>query len=174
MQGFYYQRIEKIMSAVFEVRIGSGNRGVIDTLKVMRRMVREYRRNPQIIALVQSLLANVNEKWWVEELSALLRFVQRDVRYTLDVNEVEVLQSPTHLLQTRQGDCDDKSTLLATMIEAAGHKARFEAVGFDGENLSHVLVSAQVGNDWLPLETTEPVNAGWYPPNVNTKYVLNI
>ncbi len=162
------------MSAVFEVAIGSGNNGVKDTLRVMRRMVKEYRRNPQIIETVHSILAGVNEKWWIAELSALLRFVQYEVRYTLDVNEVEVLQSPTHLLQTRQGDCDDKSTLLATLIEAAGHKAKFVAVGFDGVNLSHVLVAAQVGEDWIPLETTEYVNAGWFPPNVNKKYEINI
>lgn len=163
-----------MFGAAYEVSIGSGNSGVIDTLKVMRRMVREYRRNPEIISTAQQILQAVPEKWWIAELSALLRFVQYQIRYTLDVDEVEVLQSPVHLLQTMQGDCDDKSTLLATLIEASGHKAKFVAVGFDGINLSHVLVAAQVGEDWISLETTEQVNAGWFPPDVNKKYELNI
>lgn len=159
---------------VARIEIGSGNAGVKKTLAVMRRVVLEYRQNPVIIGTAQRVLASVPNKNWNAEIRALHEFVRDRVRYTLDVNAVEVLQTPTRLLQTLQGDCDDKSLLLATLLEASGHPARFVAVGFDGVNLSHVLVEARNGADWLPLETTEPVPAGWYPPNVNTHYVVNV
>ncbi len=163
-----------MFGAAFDVSIHTGNSGVIDTLKIMRRMVREYRRNPLIIETVHTILAPIPAKQTLAELSALLSYVQNEIRYTQDVNEVEVLQTPVHLLETRQGDCDDMSTLLATLLEAAGYSAKFVAVGFDRENLSHVLVAVRYGADWMPLESTEPVNAGWFPPNVNKQYELNI
>ncbi len=160
--------------ASFTIAIPSGNAGVRETLKVMRRVARDYRRNPLMIATAQNLLAGVTQKSWNDEIAALHRYVRDGIRYTLDTNEVEVLQTPTRLLRTRQGDCDDKSLLLATLLEAAGHPARFVAVGFDGVNLSHVLVEAKSGENWIPLETTESVEPGWYPENVNVCYMVHV
>jgi transglutaminase-like putative cysteine protease len=161
-------------TAAFYVEIPGGNAGVKETLKIMRRIVREYRRNPLIVLTAQNITRNVPEKSWIGEIEAIHRFVRDNIRYMLDVNEVEVLQSPAHLLMTKQGDCDDKATLLATLLEATGHPARFVAVGFDQSNLTHVLVEARIGEDWIPLETTENVAPGWFPPNVNVNYTVHI
>lgn len=159
---------------VFAFEISPGIQGVKETLKIMRRVVLDFRHNPAVVQLAHQLTAHVGEKDWATEAAALFFYVRDEIRYTLDSNGAEVLQTPERLLSTRQGDCDDKATLLAALLEAKGHPARFVAVGFEPGVLSHVLVETKIGDVWYPLETTEKVEPGWYPPNVVQRYVVNI
>ena len=77
---------------------------------------------------------------------------------------VEVVQTPTYTLTNQFGDCDDKSTLLATMLESIGHPCRFVAIGYtrSGE-FEHVFVETRVGANWLGLDATLDVEAGFVP-----------
>lgn len=133
------------------------------TLEYMRRFVRTFRTNPRIIELARSIIATIPGKQYSREAEALRAWVAENIRYTQDVTDVETLQSPIVTLDTRQGDCDDQATLLATLLNATGHEARFLAASFEPDNFSHVLVETKVGERWLPAETTEPVTLGQYP-----------
>lgn len=154
--------------------IPEGRAGVIVTLKAMRKLAREYRKNPTIVYLSRSLLSGVAQKDWMEEIRRLHFFVRDNIRYTLDVNDVETLLSPVHLLEIGHGDCDDKATLLAAMLESVGHPARFVAVGAIPGELSHVYVETRVGDSWIPLDPTEPVDIGWQPPNMAERYTVHL
>ena len=145
--------------------IPAGVDGTLTTLDIMARMVREYRANPQIIELARSLVSDIPGKDFAAEAAHLQDWGRASIRYTLDVYDVETLQTPLVTLQVRQGDCDDQSTLLATLLNAIGHEARFVAVGFSPDNFEHVLVEtrAEPGASWLPVETTEPVPFGVHP-----------
>lgn len=81
----------------------------------------------------------------------------------MDPVNVERIQTADKTLELAAGDCDDKSILLASMLEALGHPTRFMAIGFEPNVFTHVYVETKIGNDWIPLETTEPVPMGWEP-----------
>lgn len=103
------------------------------------------------------------------EVRALFDFVQNNIRYVRDVNGVETIQTPLKTLEYGAGDCDDKSTLLAAMLESLGHETRFHAMGFRPGNVEHVLLEVNIpGKGWVPLETTEPVKMGWIPRGIKT------
>lgn len=140
----------------------------------MARLVREAKRDYSIRAKALALLENIPQKAWGAEISALHAFVRDGVRYVKDVNGIETLQTPIKTLEIRQGDCDDKSTLLAALLESVGHPSRFVAVALNGGPYSHVLVETRIGNRWIPLETTENVAPGWYPKNVTSRMVEHI
>lgn len=145
--------------------IPDGVEGTIATLEIMRRLVREYRTNPRMIETARGIVASIPGKAFEAEAAALQNFVRSNIRYTLDVYDVETIQTPLVTLDIRQGDCDDQSTLLATLLNAIGLEARFVAVGFSPDNFEHVLVETRVapGAPWLPAETTEPVPFGAHP-----------
>jgi len=146
--------------------------GTIVTLDIMRRMVREYRTNPHILNFARSLVAGVRGKDFAGEAALLQNWVRDNIRYTQDVYDVETLQTPIVTLNVRHGDCDDQSTLLATLLNAIGHEVRFVAVGFSPDNFEHVLVETKIGEQWLPAETTEAVRFGehpWQPGEVLTR-----
>ena len=155
------------------LRIRDGTEGVKDTLYIMSRLVRRYKRDPDLIATANRLTAHVPAKDWAGQVAALHEFVRDEIRYTLDVNGVETLRTPERLLRERQGDCDDMSLLLATLLESIGHPTRFVAVGESPGTLTHVYVETRVGDKWVALETTEPVEAGWEPPGMVNRFKVN-
>ena len=105
------------------------------------------------------------------EISALLRWVQRNIRYTMDIRGVETIQTPPNTLRLKAGDCDDMSMLLASLLESVNHPTRFVAIGMRKGALCHVLVETRVGGKWIPLEATENWPAGAGPNGVRDRMI---
>lgn len=157
-------------------RIPSGREGIKLTLQAMSRLVRAFKKDPGINELACRLVRELPQYDKVGELRALHAFVRDCIRYTSDIAEVETLRTPRATLELGVGDCDDKSTLLATLLETIGRKTRFAAVGFsDTGPHVHVLVEVRAGKSgrWVPLETIKPVEAGWGPAGVKRVMVAH-
>lgn len=152
--------------------IPEGDAGTRETLKIMREYARASIRNPAQVIRRKAiqLLGSLPPRQWMLEVRTLHAFVRDQIRYTKDPQGMELVQTPEATLENGVGDCDDKATLLASLLIAAGHPAQFVAVGFDGGNFSHVLVETQIGNRWVPLETIIPKEPGWFPPGVKRQY----
>jgi len=146
--------------------IPSGVRGIQATLDAMSTIVRSYKLNPDIRRTAIDVIRAWPEKDYPAEAQALQTFVRDTVRYTQDIDGVETLQTPDVTLHYHAGDCDDKSILLASLLASVGHRTRFVALGFERAVYCHVLVECNIGGVWLPLETTERVEAGWTPPDM--------
>lgn len=141
-----------------------GERGTFATLTLMRGMVKQFKRAPAIRGLALDLIREVPQKNWGGEVRAIFNYVRDSIRYTRDVAGLETLQTPLITLEDEAGDCDDKSTLLASLLESVGHPTRFVAVGYTGPGeYSHVYVETRMGERWLPLDATMPHDVGWSP-----------
>lgn len=145
--------------------IPSGRAGIVETLRAMAMLVKEGKKNIRVRERAQALTVACAQKDYACEVRALHAFVRDAVRYIQDVNGVETIAAPEKTLETMSGDCDDKSILLAALLESIGHPCRFVAVGYEPGIYEHVYVETKIGPRWIPLETTEPVAAGWEPPN---------
>jgi transglutaminase-like putative cysteine protease len=144
------------------------------TLNVMRDIVRAYKTHPDIRQKATDLTRYLESKDWTGEVRALWEFVKNQVRYVRDIAGVETVYTPDVTLQQMSGDCDDKAVLLSSLLQAIGHPVRLVAVGFQPGDFSHVYPETLIGQTWVPLETTEPVNMGWSPPGVVSRMVKNI
>jgi len=153
--------------------IPSGSQGVNATLRLMRQLTRQGKKHFPIRELALSLVGNLNQKDWLGEITALHRYVRDNIRYVKDINGIETVALPQITIEMGQGDCDDKSVVLATMLESIGHPTRFAAIGFKPGQYAHVLVETKIGEKWIPLETTEPVSVGWYPKGVISRMVVH-
>jgi len=147
-------------------QIPDGPPGINQTLRVMRQFTRDGKRQYPIRDLALSLVRRNKPKDWFGEVRDLHHYVRDKIRYVRDINGIETLATPENTLKIGQGDCDDKSILLATLLESIGHPSRFVALSFEPGIYSHVLVESKIGDKWVSLETTEPVETGWYPPGV--------
>lgn len=146
--------------------LSSGVAGIRQTLNCMVTFVKQYRKNPQIRALAESIIAEVPEKDSVGEVRAVFEWVKRNIRYTQDIRDVETLKTPDATVYSGQGDCDDKSTLVSTLLESIGYKTRFVAVGMNEPGIfEHVYAEVILGTRWLGMDTTELQPLGWIPPN---------
>ena len=145
-----------------------GAAGIRATLKMMVRLVKAGRTAPPI----REAAANISEgtsATYTGEVNALFEFVRDDIRYLGDVNGIETLQTPEYTLGNRFGDCDDKSVLLATLLESIGHPCRFVAVGYTSPGVfEHVWTETLIGREWIACETTQAVPLGWSPTPPNS------
>ena len=156
--------------------VPDGPEGVAATLRAMVKLARQYRRDPGVMQLARRLVTHLPQYDRAGEVKALHAFVRDSIRYTNDPQDVELLQTPRATLEMGTGDCDDKSTLLASLLASIGRRARFVAIGMRplGNSYEHVLVEVQNGKGWLPLETIKPVEAGWYPKGVARRMVAHV
>jgi len=159
--------------------IPDGSDGIKATLALMVRLAKNSKNSFAVREKAMELVADVPQKSYFNEIKALFEFIRDHIRYTMDINEVETVATPEQTLAYAQGDCDDKALLLASLLESIGHPARFVAVGSKPDDYSHVLVETRMmfpGGKikWIPLETTEPVPVGWYPPDMPYRLVYNV
>lgn len=145
--------------------IPGGVEGTKATLLLMRRLVREGKTSLPVRLTAMKIVERLPPKKWGMQVAAVQNWVQKNIRYLKDVRGVETLTTPEKTLEFRQGDCDDQSILTATLLESIGHPTRFVAVSFMPGSYSHVLTETLIGPRWVPIETTENVPMGWFPPN---------
>jgi len=151
--------------------IPNGKAGTAATLQIMSGLVKTYKKAPAVRELALFLVKNLPQKDWRGEVAAIHSFVKEQIRYTKDINGVETLQTPVQTLRLKAGDCDDKTTLVAALLESIGHPTRLKAVGFSPGHFCHVLPETKIGGKWVTVETTEPVGLGWLPRGLKSAMV---
>ena len=158
------------------VGIPDGRVGTIATLRIMRQLARAAVRAPnqKIRNTAIQILAGLPPRQWAAEVEHLHSFVRDQIRYLRDPVDVELVATPEKTLELCAGDCDDKATLLAALLEATGHPARFLAIGLNGGPFSHVLTQSKIGPRWISLETIIQKPMGWHPVGVTSNYILDI
>ena len=155
--------------------VPDGKAGTLAALKMMRKLARDGKSNPQVFELSREIVKNIPPKNWLKEVDAVFRWVRDNIRYIKDPRNIETLHTPQKILEFGQGDCDDQSILLASLLETIGHPARFVAVGFAPGTYSHVYVETKVGNKWIPLDATmERWSIGKKPDNITSYLKVNI
>lgn len=140
----------------------------------MRSIVRDSKKKIQIRELALSIIRGLpGHKNWAGEVKRLHNFVQSRIQYVRDIRGVETVQTPEKTLEYAQGDCDDQSVLLASLLESIGHPTRFVAIAMSERGpYVHVFTETKIGPRWVPLETTEKWQAGQGPPRFAKRMVV--
>lgn len=141
-----------------------GKAGAFATVRHMRALVRENVRSPEILNAVASIIFLMPQHDQFAEVEAIFNFVRGQIRYMRDVVGVETLATPQMTMRRRVGDCDDQSTLLCTLCEAAGYPTRFVLAGYNGPEFEHVYCQIFLNGDWINADPTESHALGWEPP----------
>ena len=152
----------------------SGVEGIRATLALMVKLARQGKKSYVVRRLAEQITSDIRQKDWREEARAVQEYVRDHVRYVKDINGVETVATPEQTISRLMGDCDDKSLLTASLLESVGHPTRFVAVGRAPNRFVHVLVETLIANRWVPVETTENVPLGWYPPDMPYRLVYHV
>lgn len=117
--------------------------------------MRNGRQNPLVRQTALQLVSGLKQKDYLGEASKIHAFVRDKIRYVRDPNRVETLHTAERLLTQKQGDCDDKTILVCSLLETIGHPTRIVAIGFN-KGFCHVYPEVQIRGKWYTVETTEP------------------
>jgi len=151
-----------------------GVAGVKQTLALMVKLARAGKDTWPVRQLAEQIIGNVKQKAYLDEVKAVHEYVRDHIRYTRDIRGTETVATPEQTISRRLGDCDDKSLLVAALLEAIGHPTRFVAVGREPMDFCHVLVETRIGQKWISVETTENVPVGWYPAGMPYRLVYHV
>ena len=156
--------------------IPDGVAGIRATLDLMAQWTRQYRTDPIIRSMAETIVAAIPGKDYYGEVEAVRDWVRNNIRYTRDVYDVETVKTPLALIQSRFGDCDDMALLTGTLLNSIGHPVRYVAIGttVPGE-FDHVYPETKINLDrWVSVETTEPFPIGWRPESMTAYMVARV
>jgi hypothetical protein len=159
---------------ISRMTIPCGEAGTDATVRVMRSMIEEGKRDQAVRQLAETILISydVPRYQYVTELAALHDWVRRNVRYTKDPHEVEYIQTPRRLLQSRMGDCDDMAVLLGSLAEVVGHPVGIKVVSRDANrNFHHVYPVAEIDGHEYGLDASVPFPFGYQSPDIKKQRV---
>lgn len=171
---------------VFKVSVdGDTNSKKIRELgKLMAGLAWKGKRNRTIRVKTLDIIhkAGVKPQDWVGEATAVMVWVQHNIRYFLDPHGVEYFQAPERTLIDKAGDCDDLSILYAAMLGSIGHRTAI--VLTDPKNkgvISHAQAAinfyprrTKFGDKWVSVELTKPKPLGWIPPKSTVRIIVEI
>jgi transglutaminase-like putative cysteine protease len=141
--------------AIFDRPIPGGMQGLRDTVRAMSALACQGSRDHAIIALAHDL----QNSRILKTLENVLAFAVHNVRYVLDPDGMELVQTPVRTLMDARGDCDDFSVLIAAILRAGSIPVRFAVVKTPGhEFFNHVFPEASTddGTTWFALDGTLP------------------
>lgn len=141
-----------------------------DTIAVMRTLAWRDASSSEVRSIACSLaggdiddtIRNIFD--WVRRN---IRFVDDEVlltQYGISPGGIEFVTSPIQLLQRRTGDCDDFSTLLASLLIASRLPIgiHFVTIGENDSEFSHVYVVAELPDGRvIPLDASHGPEPGW-------------
>lgn len=155
--------------------MANGDAGIAQTLRLMRKAVRTFRVAPEIRGAATSIIFNTPEREQDSEVNALFEYVRDCVRYVRDVFGVETLQSPAKTLALQLGDCDDQTTLLASLLESVGYPTRFVVAAYKPSlAFEHVYLQTLIRGRWVNADPTEYHALGWAPPRPTRVYIERV
>jgi hypothetical protein len=127
--------------------VGSGALANLKTVEIMQKVAHERKSHPLVRQLALLILkeANVMSQNYVDEALAIGRFVQSRVRYVRDIDGIEQLHDPVTMIDqikkgNSQGDCDDMSLLIATLLLSIGHQPYYTIVKYNPGPWAHIYV----------------------------------
>ena len=134
--------------------VGSGYLANLNTVEMMKRVAHERKSHPLVrqLALLIIQEAGVPSQHYIDEAKAIGRYVQQKVRYVRDIQGIEQLHDPLTMIDQlkkglAQGDCDDMSLLIATLLLSIGHEPFYPIVKYNpNHSYAHIYVTVYEKN----------------------------
>ena len=138
-----------------------------DRIRILNDLIQKGKENPDIRKLASQILSDsgVQGKDWSGEVQSIFDFVRTKIRYTRDVVDLDTFQAANRTLELGIGDCDDMSTLIASLLGAIGYPSRLKVVSIGGKDWDHIYPLVGLppyGPDrWIALDASidEPIGS---------------
>jgi len=141
---------------VQSIPLASGDAGVAQTIRAMRRLIDQGKKDPQVHEAAAHIIrsAGVPAFDFAGEVRAVYQWVLGNIRFTRDVYGKETLHAAPEILRLQIGDCDDFTILLCSLLGTIGHKTRILTISKpeDQRNFSHVFPQVLLNGSWVTID----------------------
>lgn len=146
-----------------------------DAVDAIKILIADSVYKPGVRETAESILAEIPQKNWREEMRAIYNYVRDNIRYTQDIDGVETIKTPQLMIAEIRnrgmsyGDCDDHTVLLGALLKNAGYSVRLaimRSLWNKAGGYNHIYLQAGVPmtNQWVALDATAKQKPfGWQP-----------
>lgn len=117
-----------------EVMNGSADEIVEQTLAKMKELAIRDSSHPMITKIAEDIKCCCEYKMAKKAFNIIVSLIQ----YVPDPKDEEYVRAPIHCLKEQQGDCDDMSTLFASIMKALNISVMFKAIAWRRYEFTHV------------------------------------
>jgi transglutaminase-like putative cysteine protease len=153
--------------------IPMGNSGIYVSASELVGIIKQFRKNPEIRFRAEDIVRSCQNKDYNCEANKIFSWIKTNIAFRRDPYRVEMLRSPLITLERKNGDCDDHTILLNSMLQSLGHPSRIVLVATRKllpQNFNHVFTEVLIGDKWIPLDTTVSQSYfGWLPSGFRYK-----
>lgn len=149
--------------------LAGGDAGTRETLAAMARMARDGARSREITDLAAALMDAGPRSPHLYAVR-VFHYLRQRVSFKADPPGIELVRHPVQLVSEigrfgrALGDCDDRSTLGASLLVAANIPAAFLVIGQDPHAaMEHVYFAARLAGRWVPFDPQETDAPGKQP-----------
>ena len=97
---------------------------VAGTIKRIKNLANKYKVHPKTRDLAMRMIMDVPSKHYAEEEKKIGEWLFKNIKYGLDIKDVETLQSPIlTLIRYKRGDCDCHTIAGLSLLWTIGHDA---------------------------------------------------
>lgn len=156
------------------LKIPSGDAGADVTARALRQLIEHGKRDPLVrqaaISILKTKDVAPHDQWG--EVRALHGWVQRNVRYVKDPYHIEYVQTPSVMLTTMTGDCDDYTAFLGALLESVGYPVDIKIVARSGRpTFHHVYPTVNLDGVSVGLDASMPVPFGFQSSDLKKQRV---
>jgi hypothetical protein len=146
--------------------------GLDTVLDEMKRLVKEYKGNPDIRNKAVGITSGIkkdsrtglpNRRDYHAIATAIYAWMKKNIEYVRDPDGIEWLQTPLKTLEIGYGDCDDQSILAGALLSSIGVPTRFKVVKSNPQKpdaFTHVYLEYKANGSWKAFDPTLHTKAG--------------
>jgi predicted transglutaminase-like cysteine proteinase len=152
----------------------------VDTVTTIRELIKQSAILPQIRMTAENVLTGIQEKNWYKEIETIFEYVRANMRYTRDINDVEMIKTPLrHLTDIKErgityGDCDDYVVLLGSLLVSAGYKIKLSVIQSlwnDTGGYNHIFLEVNIpfSERYIVLDASDKTKEMGFEPAYKLK-----
>lgn len=135
--------------------------------------INEGKRDPKVRQIASSILTKkengdwaVKERDWENEIKAVYDYVRKNVRYTRDIENVELFQKARRTLELKIGDCDDLAIIAGSILQNIGYPLLIRVISMNADKVfQHVYLMVGVPpgeiKQYIPFDASREFGVGW-------------
>jgi len=140
--------------------IAPGDAGIVQTVRVIRKLVDDGVKDPHVNALAIQIARSVPRFDRMALAQALYEWVLENIWFVDDPVAKETVRPAAVVLRVGGGDCDDiNGVLLPSLLGTVGIPTRLVTVASDPRDptqFSHIYAEADIDGAWVPIDAARP------------------
>ena len=121
----------------------------------LKTLIYEDMNHPEVRILAQQITKGLNTN--LGKARAIYNWIKQNIYYIREPEGMDIYLSPSRTIELGRGDCDEASSLFASLAGIVGVPVKLKVVTQDRKIWSHVYPLALTNGKFLPYDAAAPV-----------------